>query len=161
MVIKILIVTFLIVFDKTELDKTLERMDLLQSSVNLFSEHLKDIRYVVPNLPVLLEGPVPASSLKLVRLNGWPQGAIATLSKAGHFVAIDVDSFNQDFPLDKAALVSRYRKLLETVDTPFAETVRIEVLTCVRAMCKSLIRFRGHKANEAEVRFALGNPIVK
>ena len=48
----------------------LERMDLLQSSVNLFCEQLKDVRYVVPNLPVLLEGPVPASSLKLVRLNG-------------------------------------------------------------------------------------------
>ena len=67
-------------------------------------------------------------------------------------MAIDVDSFNQDFPLDKAALVSRYRKVLETVDTPFAETVQIEVLTCVREMCKSLIRFRGHTANEAELR---------
>ena len=150
MVIKILIVTFLI--------ETLERMDLLRSSVNLFSEQLKDMRYVVPNLPVLLEGPVPASSLKLVRLNGWPEGA--TLSKSSHFVAIDVDSFNQDFPLDKAALLSHYRKVLETVDTPFAETVRIEALTCVKAMCKSLIRFRGHTANEAEVRFAFANPIV-
>lgn len=116
-------------------------MDLLRSSVTIFCDQLKDVRYVVPNLLILLQGPVPASSLKPVKLNRWPQGAI--LSKAGHFVAVNISTFNGDFPLDKAALISRYRQVIEvieTIDTPFSETARVEVLTCVREMCKNLVR---------------------
>ena len=142
-----------------DLTIALEKMDCLQSSVKLFTEQLKDIRYVVPNLHVLLQGPIPASSLKLVKLNEWPQDATLSLSKAGHFVAVDLHNFN-DFPLDKGTFISRYREVVEKIDAPFAEMVRVEALTCVREMCKNLMRLHGHTANEAEVRFAFANPIV-
>ena len=49
---------------------------------------------------------------------------------------------------------------MEKIDAPFAEMVRVEALTCVREMCKNLMRLRGHTANEVEVRFAFANPIV-
>ena len=136
-------------------------MDFLQGSLNLFCKELENLTYVVPNVPVLLQGPLPASSLKLVKLSQWPSGVNVTLNEAGHFVATDINNFDGDFPLEKATLASWYKEIMKGVDSTFAESVRIEVLTCVREIYKNLMKLRGrHATNEAEVRFTYANPIV-
>ena len=118
------------------------------------------MQYVVPNLRSLVE-PIPASSLKLTTLDKWREAGNPHSSKAGHFLAVHLDKIT-NFPIDKKTLVRQYEEMVERMhlDRPYAETVRIEVLTCIRDMCKNNSVLRGRANNEAEVRFAFGNPIV-
>jgi len=104
-------------------------------------------------------GPIAASSLKLVKIDRWPQKS-AILSKTGHFVAIEMDNVGQNFPLDKQTFICRYQQVMKTIDAQRAEAIRIEALTCVRDIYKYLVILRGSTRNEAEVRFAFANPIV-
>ena len=104
-------------------------------------------------------GPIAASSLKLLKIDRWPQRS-AILSKTGHFVAIDMDNVGQNFFLDKQTLICRYLQVMKTIDARRAEAIRIEVLTCVRDICKYLVILHGSTRSEAEVKFAFANPIV-
>ena len=71
-------------------------------------------------------GPIAASSLKLVKIDRWPQRQ-AILSETGHFIAIDMENIGQDFPLDKQTLVCRYQQVMKIIDARRAESIRIEV----------------------------------
>ena len=105
--------------------------------------------------------PVPASSLRLISLDNLPKAGPPP-SKGGHFFTVNLDTFKK-FPLDKEILVRQYRRLLERTidDVQFYETVRVEVLTCIRDVCSNLMVLRDGASNEAEMRFAFGNPGVR
>ena len=132
-------------------------MDVLKESIGMFSEACQRIFYVAPNLPAMI-GPVPASSLRLSTLDKWPEGSHLDMSK-GHFAAVKLDNIN-DFPLNKGMVTSWYEKIVKEPHRQFAEMVRVEVLTCAKDVFKNLRILRGSTDNEAEMRFAYGNPIV-
>lgn len=97
-------------------------MNFLQGSVNLFYEVCKNMYYVAPNLHSMVQ-PIPASSLKLLALNKWPESS-ASLTKAGNFVALHLDKFGDDFPVNKNNFLRCYKQIMERLDTPFAENIR-------------------------------------
>ena len=131
-------------------------MDVLQESIGMFSEVCQQI-YVVPNLPAMI-GPIPASSLRLSTLDKWPEGSHLVVSK-GHFVAVKLENIN-NFPLNKGMVTSWYEKIVNKPQRQFAEMVRVEVLTCAKDVFKNMRILRGSTDNEAELRFAYGNPIA-
>ena len=139
-------------------------MDFLQGSLDLFCEACSSMHYVVPNLQSMVM-PIPASLLKLTTLDEWPEdiqeGAPLFIKVVGHFVTIHLDKIT-NFPIDKKILTRQYKEMMERmhINSQYTEMVRIEVLMCIRDMCKNLSVLRGHTNNEAEVRFAFGNPIV-
>ena len=134
------------------------KMDVLQKSKSVFSQAYQQIFYVVPNLSADIR-PTPASSLKLATLDNWPEDR--KLVSKGHFVAVKLDNIN-NFPLNNSILTNWYEKTIEKlhVQRQFTEMVHVEVLTCARDMFKNIGILRGCTDNEAELRFAYGNPIV-
>ena len=136
------------------------KMDALKKSKTLFSQACQLIFYVVPNLCADIR-PMPASSLKLTTLDNWPEDG--KLASKGHFVAVELDKI-KSFPLKKSILTSWYEKTIEELAMgkhhQFTEMVRVEVLTCARDMFKNIGILHGDTDNEAELRFAYGNPIV-
>lgn len=130
-------------------------MNFLQGSFDSFSEACSSMQYVVPNLHSLIQ-PIPASSLKLTTLDEWPESN-PLISKVGHFLAVHLHKI-ANFPIDKKTLVRQYEKMVERMhmDSLYAEMVHIEVLTCIRDMCKNNSVLCGKAINEAEVRFTLG-----
>ena len=132
-------------------------MDCLQASMDIFSEACNSIFYVAPNVPSMVE-PLPASSLKLTSLDKWPEGT-PVVSKPGHFVAVNVKNVT-NFPLSKGTLISGYEGIIKGMANRLTEIARIEALVCARDIFKNISILRGRTDNEAEVRFAYGNPIV-
>ena len=57
-------------------------------------------------------------------------------------------------------LTARYDDIVKGLQTQIIDRVRIEVLICARDMFKNIAILNGKTDNEAQVRFAFGNPIV-
>ena len=72
-----------------------------------FFEMCKDLHFVVPNLPAMVE-PTPASALKLITLDEWPDQI--PLANAGYFVVIHVDKFERNFPLTLENTINKLRR---------------------------------------------------
>ena len=109
--------------------------------------------------------PIRASSLRLMILDEWPETSTKTkgipVSKAGNFVAVDIDKLTCGFPISASSLETHYKQVISSVDKSFDKKVRLEVLTCVRNVCENLILLDDKLENESAVRLAIGNPVVK
>ena len=57
-------------------------------------------------------------------------------------------------------LTSWYEKIVNKPQCQFVEMVRVEVLTCAKDEFNNTRMLHGSLDNEAELRFAYGNPIV-